>query len=105
VVESRTINVTVQRYLPGRDTEPYEQTYQVELSEPNSVLNVLDLISQHKDPTLGYQASCRRGFCSICTVKVNGKAVKTCLEPASCDIHLEPAAKPGRIYKDLAIKW
>lgn len=66
---------------------------------------VLDEIARHQDVSLGYQASCRRGFCSICTVNVNGKSVKTYLEIATEDMVLEPAARPGRVFKDLAIKW
>lgn len=105
MAEARRISVTVKRFLPGKDESPYEQTYQVELHAPSSVLNVLDLIAENQDPTLAYQASCRRGYCAICTVRVNGKVVKSCLEPANCDLVLQPAGRPDKVLKDLAIKW
>jgi succinate dehydrogenase/fumarate reductase-like Fe-S protein len=106
VAEPKIISVKVKRFTPGLDKhEPRYQTYQVEVSAPSSVLNILDQISATQDPTLSYQASCRRGFCSICTVKVNGKAVKTCLQQVDCDLLLEPSSRPDKVFKDLAIKW
>ncbi|MCM3715909.1 2Fe-2S iron-sulfur cluster-binding protein [Alkalihalobacillus oceani] len=95
----KEITVSVQRQ-PAPEAETYNETFQVELKTGMSILNVLDEISTTCDSSLAYEASCRRGICSVCMVNVNGKIVKSCMELASGDLELKNGSKFP--IKDLA---
>lgn len=72
-----------------------------------TVMDVLDYISEHLDPTLGYyrHSACNHGICGRCLLTVNGKATLACtarVDP-SAGLKLEPA--PGReVVRDL-VTW
>ena len=95
----KEITVSVQRQS-APEAETYNETFQVELKTGMSILNVLDEISTTCDSSLAYEASCRRGICSVCIVNVNGKIVKSCMELASGDLELKNGSKFP--LKDLA---
>ncbi len=99
---TREISVKVFRFNPTRgDTEGRYESYTVPILEQGtSVMNVLQYISEHYDGGLAYYASCRRGECAGCTVRVNGKPKLACLEIVEGDLILEPVAK-GKVVKDL----
>jgi succinate dehydrogenase/fumarate reductase-like Fe-S protein len=75
------INVSIERRKSPHE-EPYMEKYKVPVQKGMSVLNVIDYISENCDTTLSYEASCRRGICSVCMVKINGKVYKSCMELA-----------------------
>ena len=95
----KEITVSIER-RKGPDEKPYMQTYKIPLEKGMSVLNVLDYISHHCDPTLSYEASCRRGLCSVCLVNIDGKVLKACMELAHGDLEIRAGAKNP--LKDLA---
>jgi len=81
-----------------------ERRYQVPVTGGTSVLAVLDHIQRHLDPDLAYLASCRRGFCDVCVVRVNGKACRSCLQLVEGDeLRIEPS-RADRAIRDLAIR-
>ena len=65
-----------------------------------SVLNALQYVSATYDGGLAYYASCRYGVCGGCLVRVDGKAVMSCTEPADRDMTVEPASNT-KVVKDL----
>ena len=69
-----TVKVRIYRSQAGR-----HQEYEVPLRDKMSVLNVLQYVSENYDGGLSYYASCRRGLCAGCAVKVNGKAKLACV--------------------------
>jgi succinate dehydrogenase / fumarate reductase iron-sulfur subunit len=71
-------NVRVQRFDPSRDQAPRFDHYRVEVESGMTVLEVLQWIKQHQDPTLTFRAACRSSICGSCAVRVNGKAVLAC---------------------------
>ncbi len=87
-----TIQVSIER-REGPEKTPYTQEYKVPLERGMSMLNVLDYISNNCDSTLAYEASCRRGLCSVCIIHVNGKVTKSCLELAQDDLVIKNASK------------
>ena len=100
--ETREISVKVFRFNPRQgETKSRMETYTVAIVEGGtSVMNVLHYISEHYDGGLAYYASCRRGACAGCAVRVNGKVRLACLEIVDGDLVLEPVAE-DRVLKDL----
>lgn len=81
-----------------------ETVYEVPVTGGTSVLAVLDHIQRHLRPDLAYLASCRRGFCDICLVRVGGRVCRSCLELVTEDeLRIEPA-RVDRVIRDLAIR-
>lgn len=76
--------VSVYRYNPETDREPYMQGVEVSLPEGKDlmVLDVLNLIKE-KDQSLSYRRSCREGVCGSDGVNMNGKNGLACITPVS----------------------
>ena len=76
--------VSVYRYNPETDREPYMQDIEVSLPEGKDlmVLDVLNLIKE-KDQSLSYRRSCREGVCGSDGVNMNGQNGLACITPVS----------------------
>ena len=76
--------VSVYRYNPETDREPYMQDVEVSLPEGKDlmVLDVLNLIKE-KDQSLSYRRSCREGVCGSDGVNMNGKNGLACITPVT----------------------
>jgi len=76
--------VSVYRYNPETDREPYMQDVQVELPQGKDlmVLDVLNLIKE-KDSSVAYRRSCREGVCGSDGMNMNGKNGLACITPVS----------------------
>jgi succinate dehydrogenase / fumarate reductase, iron-sulfur subunit len=76
--------VSVYRYNPETDREPYMQDVEVSLPEGKDlmVLDVLNLIKD-KDQSLSYRRSCREGVCGSDGMNMNGKNGLACITPVS----------------------
>jgi len=68
----------VKRYRPGTDKRPHYQEYRIPTSSDMVVLDGLNYIKDHVDPTLTYRWSCRMGICGSCGANVNGHPKLTC---------------------------
>jgi fumarate reductase (CoM/CoB) subunit B len=93
------LTVTIKRFDPDTDKEPYFKTYTVQVNEGARVLNVLHAIHDTIDPTLSYRYSCASGQCGSCAVLVNGEPVLACMHEASDNMTVEPLNLP--VKKDL----
>jgi succinate dehydrogenase/fumarate reductase-like Fe-S protein len=91
------------RFDPGIDKEPYYKNYQVETSAGFSVLNALQYIAEHVDPTLSFYVSCRIGVCMGCLLKIGGKPKRSCSVMLTEDVVLEPLDR-ANVLKDLVMK-
>lgn len=89
--------VSVYRYNPETDREPYMQDVEVALLEGKDlmVLDVLNLIKE-KDQSLSYRRSCREGVCGSDGVNMNGKNGLACITPLS-----EVATNGGLVVRPL----
>lgn len=76
--------VSVYRYNPETDREPFMQDIEVTLPEGKDlmVLDVLNLIKD-KDPSVVYRRSCREGVCGSDGMNMNGKNGLACITPVS----------------------
>ena len=63
-------------------TRKYE-TYEFEINDNATLLDVLELLRTGKVPDLSYRHSCHHGSCGTCAVRVNGREVLACLTPVS----------------------
>jgi len=83
--------VSVYRYDPAKDAEPYMQDIQVEIPEGKDlmVLDVLELLKE-QDPSVAYRRSCREGVCGSDGVNMNGRNGLACVTPIS---EIAPAGK------------
>lgn len=70
--------LVVQRYNPTRDRQPWLQEYRLPYTNDMTVLDALNQIKDHVDPTLTFRWSCRMGVCGSCGANVNGTPVLTC---------------------------
>ncbi len=76
--------VSVYRYNPETDREPFMQDIDVQMPEGKDlmVLDVLNLIKD-QDPTVVYRRSCREGVCGSDGMNMNGKNGLACVTPVS----------------------
>jgi succinate dehydrogenase/fumarate reductase iron-sulfur protein len=93
--DQKTITVKVARFDPDTDETSWWQTYEVPLREGMSVLDTLDYVYEHLDPTLAYydHAACAQGICKTCTVKIDGKPALMCQTLVTGDVTVEPAGR------------
>lgn len=101
----KSYHITVMRFEQGQHAST-PQTYSFELEDhlTLSILDGLEYIYQHLDPTLAFfhHAACHQAACGKCMLRANGKPVLACkqrLEPG--DLLLEPMCK--EVVKDLVV--
>ena len=77
------LQVSIYRYNPETDREPYMKDYQVDTAGKDlMVLDVLELLKA-QDNTLAYRRSCREGVCGSDGMNINGKNGLACITPIS----------------------
>ena len=77
------LNVSIYRYNPEVDDEPYMQDFQFDTEGKDiMVLDVLEKL-KIKDPTLVFRRSCREGVCGSDGVNISGKNGLACITPLS----------------------
>ena len=86
----KDLTVTIKRFDPDKDKEPYFQTFTVKVNDGARVLHTLHAIHDTLDPTLSYRYSCAAGQCGSCAVRVNGDPVLACMEEAKDKSTIEP---------------
>jgi succinate dehydrogenase / fumarate reductase iron-sulfur subunit len=78
------MQISVYRYNPDVDKEPYIQDFELEIPGGRDlmVLDVLALLKE-RDPSVTYRRSCREGVCGSDGVSMNGKNGLACVTPLS----------------------
>jgi len=97
----KDLKVTIKRFDPDRNREPYYQTFTVKVNGGARILHVLHAIHDTIDPTLSYRYSCASGQCGSCAVRVNGEPVLACMEEAKDNSIIEPINLS--VKKDLVV--
>jgi succinate dehydrogenase / fumarate reductase, iron-sulfur subunit len=105
--EFAVLKVSIYRYNPDTDKEPYMQDVEVDTGGRDiMVLDVLELIKA-KDATLSFRRSCREGVCGSDGVNMGGKNGLACITPISAakrDGKLVLRPLPGLpVIRDLVI--
>src|SRR2546425_1282275 len=74
----RDVVFRVKRYRPQAGDKPTYQEYRIPYRDDMVILDGLNYIKDHVDPTLTYRWSCRMGICGSCGANVNGQPRLTC---------------------------
>ena len=77
-VNTKQIELHIQRYDPEQDSRPHFQKYLVPSSRGTTVLDCLLHIKENLDSSLTFRASCRMGICGSCAVFVNNYPYLAC---------------------------
>ena len=72
------MKVTVQKYDPSVDDQPYEKTYEVEYHENMTVLEALVAINDGEEPVV-FDYSCRGRTCGRCAMALDGTPCLACV--------------------------
>lgn len=101
-MSEKIVNVTISRYDPTVDKEPYDKTYQVPVVEGMGVLHALDYIYENLDGAISYfdHGVCAQGICKKCMILINGKPALMCQTRVKEDVILAPLPK-FEVVKDL----
>jgi len=104
------VTYKVYRKDPEKDGKPGRANYAVDLLEGATVLDGLLKIRDEMDSSLAFRASCLRGNCGDCMVRINGGSRLTCVARVSAftqkgpEISLDPLRNVP-VIKDLVFDW
>ncbi len=108
-IKKRKLTFKVFRFNKDTDYLPTYKDYELEVSDAEVVLDILNRIKWEHDGSFSYRRSCRHGICGSCAVKVNGKATLACKDRVSElvdtfgeDLTIEPQDMK-RAIKDMVI--
>jgi len=90
-VSEKTITVAI-RSCSIDGTRNYRE-YVVPLDGKTNVLNALEYVHEHLDPTVSYQSSCRRGVCGACLMTINGKKRLACETIVADGMKIDPLSE------------
>lgn len=92
--------VKIHRFNPAVDAEPRFEVFEDVPFEGRTVMDVLRDLYETRDTSLAFRCSCRAGLCTVCRMRVNGKAVMACMRMAEKEMVIEPPGT-GEVIKDL----
>jgi succinate dehydrogenase / fumarate reductase iron-sulfur subunit len=99
------MKLSIYRYNPDTDAQPYMQDYEVALDAADRML--LDALVKVKaqDDTLAFRRSCREGVCGSDAMNINGKNRLACITKiAELPDHVTVRPMPGLpIIRDLVV--
>ncbi|MDR1421789.1 MAG: 4Fe-4S dicluster domain-containing protein [Coriobacteriales bacterium] len=102
---AETITLTIQRFDPSVDNEPYYKDYEVPNDDPDfapfTALKALHYVNRYFEP-IGYDYNCRRDSCGRCAMMIDGQPHLACGFVLSSTHTLEPL-KGFPIIRDLVV--
>ena len=108
-ITTQTVNFKVFRFNSDVDYLPYYDSYTMEVTSEEVVLDILNRIKWELDGSFSYRRSCRHGICGACAIKVNGRSTLACKERMNdmidifgTELTLEPLSI-NRAIKDMII--
>lgn len=75
---NKPIKVTVMRYRPDVDDQPWPESFDIKWTQDMSILDALGAIKDDLQPELAYRWSCRMEVCGSCGMVINGKPKLAC---------------------------
>lgn len=97
-----TVHIKLQRFDPTRDKQPYYEEFDVPYSKLMRVLDALNYIVEDMEEDFGYRWYCGVKKCGTCAVRMNGREILACWEPAEPYMLIEPL-RHVTVLRDLAI--
>jgi succinate dehydrogenase/fumarate reductase-like Fe-S protein len=99
--------VKIYRYDPCENNPGKLMEYEITEESGMSIMDVLDYVYFNLDSSLSYfsHSRCKRGICSRCAVKLNGKNTISCQTPLpeNGEVIIEPINK-NKVLKDLIVE-
>lgn len=99
---AETVRARVYRFDPSVDAAPRYDSFEVPFVEGMRILDVLDHVYEEQAEDIGYRWYCGVQRCGSCAVRVNGREMLACWEPAERDMVIEPL-RHAAIVRDLVI--
>jgi succinate dehydrogenase/fumarate reductase iron-sulfur protein len=96
------MNITVVRFDPTRDKEPYEVSYEVPYFERITALEALMYIYENYEP-IAFDYSCHGRSCGRCGMMVDGEPKLTCIAPISDGTHVIAPLSGFPVIRDLIV--
>lgn len=96
-------NFKIYRYNPETEGNPQVDTFEVDVSNCQMVLDVLIKIKDEVDSSLTFRRSCREGVCGSCAMNIDGTNTLACtkhLDEIKGDVKIYPLPHM-EIIKDL----
>src|ERR687887_419195 len=84
------VALKIWRYDPESGERELKQ-YEVDAPEWACLLDVLDIVKDQVDGTLGYRKSCRMMICGSCGMRMDGRAILACRE------RMKPMVESGHV--------
>lgn len=72
------LELSIFRYDPDRNDEPYFKNYMVSAEPWERILDCLNRIRWEQDATLAYRMSCAHGVCGSDAMRINGRCALAC---------------------------
>ena len=79
-ITTKNVTFKVFRFNHETDYLPRYDTYEMEVTSEEVVLDILNRIKWDHDGSFSYRRSCRHGICGACAIQVNGRATLACKE-------------------------
>lgn len=95
------MKVSIQKYDPSVDNEPYIVEYEIEKTENMSVLEAIIAVHEKYEP-LAFDYSCRGRMCGRCAVTVDGEPCMACTTAIKGDCLIAPL-KGFDVVRDLVV--
>ena len=73
------MQLSISRYNPERDAQPYMQDYEIELVPGNHMLLDVLMRLKQQDDSLTFRKSCREGVCGSDAMNINGRNGLACI--------------------------
>jgi fumarate reductase iron-sulfur subunit len=106
MAEPKKKTIVVTRFDPDKDEAPRQQSYEIPVEPDWKVLDALNYIKDHVDPTLSHRWSCRMAVCGSCGMNVDGKPTLTCKQPLDAygdEVEVEPLSN-FPVIRDLVVE-
>ncbi len=81
MADVRNISLSIYRFNPDVDDNPYMQDYQITVTSSTDpmLLTLLERLKAEQDATISFRRSCREGVCGSDGMNINGKNGLACI--------------------------
>lgn len=84
------VKLTIYRFDPRTDKQPFYKNYKVDADENSSVLDILTYIQQRVEPGLAFRSVCGKMKCGECGVMVNRCICLACWKKVEPHMTIQP---------------
>ena len=99
------VNVKIKRFNPEQDNRPYWSEHNIEVSETDRILDVMNQIKWEEDGSFTYRRSCGHAICGSDAILLNGVnrlACRVLVKDIGSNINIEPI-RGLPVIKDLIV--